>query len=132
MLTAHFSVRSPILTVLYTPVPAALIPGGKVKPASELGLVIITSGSAQLNQTNSGLQYDIYNWGNGNNISDTGCQYAFTVADDLIPSSVQEIPGDASGYHDGALYDLAGRRCPDGVATTPGVYISNGRKIVIR
>ncbi len=126
-LSAQSNFNSPIYTRAGRP-----DSGWEVKPASELGLVIITSGSAQLNQTNSGLQYDIYNWGNGNNISDTGCQYAFTVADDLIPSSVQEIPGDASGYHDGALYDLTGRRCPDGVATTPGVYISNGRKIVIR
>ena len=31
-----------------------------------------------MNQTNGGLGYQIYNWGEGKNITDTGCQFAFT------------------------------------------------------
>ena len=50
--------------------------GWTIKPAKTPGYVIITSGSAQFNQTNnSTLGYKVYNWGGGSNIDDTGCQY---------------------------------------------------------
>ena len=49
--------------------------GWELKPAATPGYLIIVSGSAQFNQTNSGLGYKIYNWGDGANTSDTGCQY---------------------------------------------------------
>ena len=50
--------------------------GWTVKPAATAGLVIITNGSAQFNQTNnSQLGYRLYNWGSGTNTTDTGCQY---------------------------------------------------------
>lgn len=39
---------------------------------------IITSGDVQFNQTNSGLGYKIFNWGNGTNFTDTGCRYLIT------------------------------------------------------
>jgi hypothetical protein len=35
----------------------------------------ISSGNVQMNQTQSGLNYQIYNWGGGSNTTDTGCQY---------------------------------------------------------
>lgn len=39
---------------------------------------IITCADVQFNQTNSGLGYKIYNWGNGTNLTDTGCRYLIT------------------------------------------------------
>ena len=53
--------------------------GWTIKPADEKGYVIITSGTAQFNQTNnSTLGFKVYNWGSGTNTSDTGCQYLIT------------------------------------------------------
>ena len=49
--------------------------GWELKPAATPGYFIIVSGNVQFNQTNSGLSYKIYNWGDGTNTSDTGCQY---------------------------------------------------------
>lgn len=50
--------------------------GWALKKAQGLYEVIITSGSVQLNQTNPGDHGGkIFNWGGGNNTSDTGCRY---------------------------------------------------------
>ena len=57
-----------------TTVTAEPASGWSVKPSNELGYVIITSGSVQFNQTNSG---PVYNWGGGSNTSDTGCKFKF-------------------------------------------------------
>ena len=65
--------------------------GWTIKPANEPGFVIITSGSAQFNQTNnSSLGYKVYNWGSGTNTDDTGCKYKITPAEDLpeLPDEV--------------------------------------------
>ena len=51
--------------------------GWTFKPAATSGYYILTSGTVQMNQTNSGLSYKIYNWGDGTNTTDTGCQFAF-------------------------------------------------------
>lgn len=61
--------------------------GWTIKPANEKGYVIITSGSAQFNQTNSGQNYKVYNWGSGTNTSDTGCKYIVT---DVTESNLPE------------------------------------------
>ena len=56
--------------------------GWTVKMADAAGYVIITSGSAQFNQTNNNqLGYKVYNWGGGTNINDTGCKYVFEAAE---------------------------------------------------
>ena len=49
--------------------------GWELKAADEAGYFIIVSGNVQFNQTNSGLSYKIYNWGDGTNTTDTGCKY---------------------------------------------------------
>ena len=49
--------------------------GWELKTAATKGLCIIVSGSVQFNQTQSGLGYKVYNWGDGTNTTDTGCQY---------------------------------------------------------
>lgn len=67
--------------------------GWTIKPANEKGYVIITSGSAQFNQTNnSTLGYKVYNWGSGTNTSDTGCKYIVTdVTDSNLPEPIVKI-----------------------------------------
>ena len=54
--------------------------GWTLKPANTKGLVIVTSGSVQFNQTYSGQSFRLFNWGDGTNTTDTGCQYAFIEA----------------------------------------------------
>ena len=49
--------------------------GWEIKAAATDGLCIIVSGNVQFNQTQSGLGYKVYNWGDGTNTTDTGCQY---------------------------------------------------------
>ncbi len=57
--------------------------GWELKEAATQGLFIIVSGSAQFNQTNSGLGYKIYNWGSGTNTEDPGCQYLITEVETI-------------------------------------------------
>ena len=49
--------------------------GWKFTPTGEGKYFIISSGNVQINQTNSGLVYKIYNWGGGSELNDTGCKY---------------------------------------------------------
>ena len=61
--------------------------------SNAVGLFIISSGSVQLNQTKSELEYKVYNWGSGTDRDDTGCQYRIT----LVENEPDEIPeGSAS------------------------------------
>lgn len=98
--------------------------GWTLKAAATLGNVIISSGNAQLNQTNAGLGWKIYNWGGGNNTTDTGCQYLVrrsTYQDGItaiVPLSTEATT---------TAYDLFGRRT---TATTPGIYVINGTTIM--
>lgn len=51
--------------------------GWTIKAADTKGYVILTSGSAQFNQTNNaGQGFKVFNWGGGANTTDGGCQYA--------------------------------------------------------
>ncbi len=71
--------------------------GWRVEPAATDGLYIITTGSAQLNQTTvSGTNGNkIYNWGGGGNTSDEGCQ--FTIAE-VEAFEVTEFPATDMWY----------------------------------
>ena len=64
--------------------------GWTLKPADAAGYVIITSGTVQFNQTNGGQQFKLYNWGDGTNITDTGCKYVVTEVE------VKEDGGDGT------------------------------------
>ena len=64
--------------------------GWTLKPADAAGYVIITSGTVQFNQTNGGQQFKLYNWGDGTNITDTGCKYVVTEVE------VKEDSGDGT------------------------------------
>ena len=52
------------------------------------GLFIVSSGSVQLNQTQSNLEYKVYNWGGGANRDDMGCQYRMV----LVENEPDELP----------------------------------------
>ena len=64
--------------------------GWEIKAAATDGLCIIVSGNVQFNQTQSGLGYKVYNWGDGTNTTDTGCQY-------LIEETEVSAPGTGGG-----------------------------------
>ncbi len=105
--------------------------GWTLKAADTMGYLIVTSGSAQLNQTNPGLNYKIYNWGSGTNTSDTGCQFAIREAD--ITDGIEDVSmwgsEEASTFRH-SLYDTQGRRVAD--PKRAGLYVTNGKKIIIK
>lgn len=105
--------------------------GWTLKAADTMGYLIVASGSAQLNQTNPGLNYKIYNWGSGTNTSDTGCQFAIREAD--ITDGIEEVSmwgsEEASTFRH-FLYDTQGRRVAD--PKRAGLYVTNGKKIIIK
>ena len=78
--------------------------GWKISKASTDGQVIITSGNCQFNQTNTSSSvlsggYRLFNWGNGTNTTDTGCQYAIEEVDEAdIPYSFSFKPSEATVY----------------------------------
>ncbi len=55
------------------------ISGWTLTPIFTKAYFAITNGSVQLNQTQAGLNYQIYNWGGGDNTTDDGCQYQFQL-----------------------------------------------------
>ena len=68
--------------------------GWTIKPAATVGMVIITCGNVQFNQTNSGQNYQLYNWGSGTNTTDTGCQFQINEVDiDLSPTALAILAG---------------------------------------
>ncbi|MBO7193053.1 MAG: family 20 glycosylhydrolase [Bacteroidaceae bacterium] len=61
--------------------------GWEVKAAATEGLCIIVSGNVQFNQTNNSLGYKVYNWGDGTNTTDTGCQYLIAETEVTEPDN---------------------------------------------
>ena len=68
--------------------------GWEIKAAATDGLCIIVSGNVQFNQTQSGLGYKVYNWGDGTNTTDTGCQYLFEETEVTEPGGGGESGGE--------------------------------------
>ncbi|MCF0183108.1 MAG: family 20 glycosylhydrolase [Bacteroidaceae bacterium] len=98
--------------------------------------IIYSGTTAQFNQTNSGLGYKIYNWGNQGtpNTTDTGCQYYFVEADvpEPTPTAVEAIAAaDGAGTQ---YFTLSGHRLA--AITRPGVYVirkdGESRKLVVK
>ena len=74
--------------------------GWKLGKANELGYFIITSGTAQFNQTNNAqMGYKVYNWGSGNNTSDTGCKYAIKAVDPKDLDVDPTMPQNGKNYY---------------------------------
>ncbi len=67
--------------------------GWKFTPIYTNNYFIITSGTSQFNQGNSGTAYVIHNWGNGTNMTDNGCQYYITPRLDVITSLNNQMAG---------------------------------------
>ncbi len=72
--------------------------GWQLLPAAEPGYLIVVSGSAQFNTTQSGLGFKVYNWGSGNNTTDTGCQYIFAEQEGIDPPEDEDPGEDYSDY----------------------------------
>ena len=124
--------------------------GWEFKPAATDGYFIITSGTVQFNQTNNaGQGFNVYNWGDGSNTTDTGCQYLFTLVDtEHVSSGIASATPDGNGesfrVENGRIigakglriFSADGRELPAGQRLTPGVYmVRNGavcRKVVVR
>jgi hypothetical protein len=104
--------------------------GWSIAPASTRGYVIIkTSAGAELNQTNSGNAYKIFNWGDGSNTTDTGCQYKFIATD--LKSEWSSIKNVNFGDGNAEISILGGKGCVKvyGSNSTAKVYNAQGRLI---
>ena len=102
--------------------------GWTLKEADTKDYFIIVSGTtAQLNQTNAGLSYKIYNWGSGTNTSDTGCQFSIDEAE--VTDGLQHVVAIDKKTINGP-YDLQGR--PVASFHRPGVIITNGKKYKVK
>ncbi|MCM1028662.1 MAG: hypothetical protein NC484_03510 [Alloprevotella sp.] len=105
--------------------------GWILKAVGDGNVFTIVSGDVQLNQTEAGNSYKIFNYGGGINVADKGCQFKFSDVTDLIRSplgSSDHIEMSVPDV-DGVLYGLYGRRA--GASPQPGVYVRNGRKIIL-
>lgn len=86
--------------------------GWTLLPADELGYFAVASGAAQMNQTQSGLGYKVYNWGDGTNLSDAGCKYRIEETE-LPPAPSRPLMSTATDtywYH--LCTPLRGNRYP--------------------
>ena len=83
------------------------------------------SGTSQFNQTNNaGQGWKVFNWGGGSNTTDTGCQYSFTLVDEVtVPTAIK--PAQQPQTDPQNTYDLSGRLL---LAPAKGIYIQNGEK----
>lgn len=89
----------------------------------------LVSGTAQFNQTNNAAQgWNVYNWGGGSHTTDTGCQYRFTlVGEEDMTDGIQRVPTERMPTD--TYYDCTGRTVKH---PTRGLYITQGRKVLIR
>lgn len=126
--------------------------GWQFKESEVNGCFIIYNGTAQFNQTN--LQNQVYNWGGGNNTTDTGCQYAFKVTAyekaNITPDPptaittltaqanpmIKVVNGHIVTTLPYRLYTLDGRSLPIGRQLSTGSYVvrtANGNvKVVVK
>ena len=111
--------------------------GWTIKPAAEMGYVIITSGTAQFNQTNNSTHgYKVYNWGSGTNTTDTGCQYLITdVTESNLPEPFVKM-GLASQTYPYALDDALADKIFEKTNLTIAIDVTmpssiSGRKVLV-
>lgn len=112
--------------------------GWKFAAAATAGRLIVVSGSSQMNQTQSGLGWKVYNWGSGSNTTDGGCQYAFAFVDSVkvTQSGIENLSTTQPGFIlENGKIKVAGSNKPVTVTTlsgqktngenlTPGIYIA--------
>lgn len=76
-------------------VAAAPAKGWELSYGATDGLFIIRSGSVQLNQTQSGQNFALYNWSSGQDgldRTDSGCQFAIVEAEELQDNTDPDMP----------------------------------------
>lgn len=78
--------------------------GWKIKDSDTKGLFIIVSGDVEWNQTNSGQNFKVYNWGSGTNVSDPGCRYQFNLIEEI--STLPEEEYQYAGVEAGKTYRI--------------------------
>lgn len=105
---SYISPASPDNSALRT-VAAPPAQGWTLSPAATPGLFIVTSGAVQFNQTQPSLGQRLYNWGGGNNTTDTGCQFLIRSVVPLPAPPVEVHPLAADARPD-ACFDLSGKR----------------------
>lgn len=110
--------------------------GWELKPAATEGHVIIINGSCQFNQTNNNTHgFNVFNWGEGDNTTDTGCQFSF-IETNLTTDAIESPEMSSNGfvYTNGGIYaneeveiyNLQGIRIASGkgkIALSPGIAI---------
>ena len=121
--------------------------GWAFNKASTKGYYTITSGTTEMNQTRAVHSYKVFNWGEGTNTTDTGCQFMFNqVAHEHHPASGISTTKDDNGvtvvnrrivsswpYR---LYSNNGQSLPIGKELTAGVYLvktaTGTQKVVVK
>lgn len=102
--------------------------------ADTKGYYTITSGTTEMNQTKAVHNYKVFNWGEGDNTSDTGCQFRFyqvahehhpvtgitTVKDNM---DIRVENGRIITSLPYRLYSLSGQSLPVGRTLSKGVYV---------
>ena len=139
------------LTTGEVKIPAVQMPTSSTPPAAGWKLTTngimgclyaICNGTSELNQSGSGRNYLVLNWGNGTNTTDVGCLYSLVPADaEAMTEGIATV--ETSEGFDGfscndsadgkslcfagapvsALYDLAGHRLPLSRQPLPGIYV---------
>ena len=123
------------------------INGWTFQKADTKGYYIITSGTTEMNQTRAVHNYKVFNWGEGTNITDTGCQFRFyQVAHEHHPiSGITYTNTDtdirvenrhivtSTPYR---LYSTSGQSLQTGSALKAGIYViktpNSTQKIVVK
>ena len=103
--------------------------GWTIKSAG-VGKVIITSGSAQFNQTNSGQGYKLYNWGSGTNTTDTGCLYEMIDVTAIAPATPIKLITNYEEFENGGVYNFVTERGWMGATANSNNAISTARTAV--
>ena len=98
--------------------------GWVLKSAATSGLYIVVSDDVQFNQTNSAQNYKVYNWGSGNNTTDTGCQYLITEADAVVEGVELSTPDD---FANGEIYYFETSRGVLGATADNANLVSSAR-----
>lgn len=110
--------------------------GWTLKKSDEVGYMIITSGSVEMNQTNltdnASKGHYVYNWGGGSNISDTGCKYKIVLVShtELTPNPNTSISGLTADKTLSTVYGLNGQRVSQ--LQNGRIYIQGKKKVLIQ
>lgn len=96
--------------------------GWSIKASSIQGLVIVTSGAVQLNQTNI-KGYPLYNWGKGSNTTDTGCLFAIRP----VHTNITGLSSVLTPFSSMPTHNMSGQQVP---SQTQGIVIKGGMKVM--